>query len=84
MFLLCSQDRLDALARKQTMPRGKAKRFVAESTKDDFAARQLVDTGCAARQAMAMLKRRETAAIRSRPSGAAKKAPHRLARAVAR
>ncbi len=51
------KDRLDHLVREKTMPRGKAKRFVAESIKDDFAARQLVDTCYAARQAMAMLKR---------------------------
>jgi CRISPR-associated endonuclease Csn1 len=51
------KDRLDRLVREKTMPRGKAKRFVAESMKDDFAARQLNDTGYAARQALTMLKR---------------------------
>jgi CRISPR-associated endonuclease Csn1 len=51
------KDRLDGLVRDRTMPRGKAKRFVAESIEDDFADRQLVDTGYAAKQAMAMLKR---------------------------
>lgn len=49
--------RLDSLVREKSMPRGKAKRFVAESMKEDFAQRQLVDTGYAARQAMAMLNR---------------------------
>jgi CRISPR-associated endonuclease Csn1 len=39
------------------LPRGKVKRFVAETMPDDFAARQLVDTGYAARQAVALLKR---------------------------
>ena len=51
------KDRLDTLVREKSMPRGKAKRFVAESIKDDFAERQIVDTGYAARQALAMLKR---------------------------
>lgn len=39
------------------LPRGKVKRFLAEAMPDDFAARQLVDTGYAARQAVALLKR---------------------------
>jgi CRISPR-associated endonuclease Csn1 len=52
-----AKDRLDAMVREKAMPRGKAKRFVAETMKDDFAARQLVDTGYAARQARAMLQR---------------------------
>lgn len=38
-------------------PRGKVKRFLAESMPDDFTARQLVDTGYAAREAVALLKR---------------------------
>lgn len=38
-------------------PRGKVKRFLAETMPDDFANRQLVDTGYAARQAVAVLKR---------------------------
>jgi CRISPR-associated endonuclease Csn1 len=51
------KDRLDTMVRERTMPRGKAKRFVAETMKDDFTARQLVDTGYAARQARTMLQR---------------------------
>lgn len=39
------------------MPPGKVKRFLAAQLADDFAARQLVDTGYAARQAVALLKR---------------------------
>jgi CRISPR-associated endonuclease Csn1 len=39
------------------MPLGKVKRFLAESMPDDFANRQLTDTGYAARQAIAFLKR---------------------------
>lgn len=38
-------------------PRGKVRRFVAETRPDDFTARQLVDTGYAARQAVGLLKR---------------------------
>jgi CRISPR-associated endonuclease Csn1 len=38
-------------------PRGKVRRFLAEEMPDDFASRQLNDTGYAARQAMALLKR---------------------------
>lgn len=39
------------------MPPGKMKRFLAESMPDDFAARQLNDTGYAARQAVSFLQR---------------------------
>lgn len=39
------------------LPPGKVKRLLAESIPDDFAARQLVETGFAAREAMAQLKR---------------------------
>lgn len=39
------------------MQLGKVKRFLAESMPDDFASRQLNDTGYAARQAVAFLKR---------------------------
>jgi CRISPR-associated endonuclease Csn1 len=39
------------------MSPGKVKRFLAESMPDDFASRQLNDTGYAARQAVTMLKR---------------------------
>lgn len=39
------------------MPRGKIRRFLAESLPEDFASRQLNDTGFAARQAVAFLKR---------------------------
>lgn len=39
------------------MPLSKVKRFLAESMPDDFASRQLNDTGYAARQAVAFLKR---------------------------
>ena len=39
------------------MARGKVKRFLAESMPDDFASRQLNDTGYAARQAIALLNR---------------------------
>ena len=42
---------------KDRMTEGKAKRFCAEAMPDDFANRQLNDTGYAARQAMAFLKR---------------------------
>lgn len=38
-------------------PRGKVKRFLAETLPDDFANRQLTDTGYAAKQAVASLKR---------------------------
>lgn len=52
--------RLDAMVASKGgpgFPRGKVKRFLAEAMPDDFAARQLVDTGYAARQAVALLKR---------------------------
>ena len=39
------------------LPPGKIKRLLADSIPDDFAARQLVETGFAAREAMAQLKR---------------------------
>ncbi len=39
------------------MPQGKINRFLAQSIPDDFAARQLNDTGYAAREAVAFLKR---------------------------
>jgi CRISPR-associated endonuclease Csn1 len=39
------------------MSPGKVKRFLAETMPDDFASRQLNDTGYAARQAIAMLRR---------------------------
>ncbi len=39
------------------LPPGKIKRFLAERIPDDFAARQLVETGFAAREAMAQLKK---------------------------
>ena len=39
------------------MPPGKAKRFLAQAMPDDFASRQLNDTGFAARQAVGFLKR---------------------------
>jgi CRISPR-associated endonuclease Csn1 len=42
---------------RDNMPPGKVKRFIAEKIPDDFAARQLNDTGYAARQAIAFLKR---------------------------
>lgn len=38
-------------------PRGKVKRFLAETMPDDFTSRQLTDTGYAARQAVTLLKR---------------------------
>jgi len=38
-------------------PRGKVRRFVAEEIPKEFTARQLVDTGYAAKQAVALLKR---------------------------
>jgi CRISPR-associated endonuclease Csn1 len=49
--------RLDKLMGKDGMPPGKVKRFLAETLPDDFAARQLNDTGYAARQAKDMVKR---------------------------
>ncbi len=41
----------------QGMSHGKVKRFLAKAMPDDFATRQLNDTGYAARQALALLKR---------------------------
>lgn len=49
--------RLDKLMGKDGMPPGKVKRFLADKLPDDFAARQLADTGYAARQAKDMLKK---------------------------
>lgn len=52
--------RLDGMIASKGGPgftRGKVRRFVAEEMPDDFANRQLVDTGYAARQAVAMLRR---------------------------
>jgi len=53
--------RLDGLQAKRAggegMARGKVKRFVASTLPDDFAQRQLNDTGWAAREAVAFLKR---------------------------
>jgi CRISPR-associated endonuclease Csn1 len=52
--------RLDGMVAKkggEGMPAGKVKRFLAETMPEDFASRQLNDTGYAAREAMAMLKR---------------------------
>jgi CRISPR-associated endonuclease Csn1 len=49
--------RLDKLMGKDGMSIGKVKRFLAESMPDDFAARQLNDTGYAARQAIGLLKK---------------------------
>jgi CRISPR-associated endonuclease Csn1 len=51
------RERLGKLLEARTMPPGKVKRFLAESIPDDFAARQLTDTGYAARQAMEQLRR---------------------------
>lgn len=42
---------------KGGMPPGKVRRFLAKTMPDDFASRQLNDTGYAARQAVALLKR---------------------------
>lgn len=55
------KDRLDRLAAPKPgapgIPRGKVRRFLAETIPDDFQARQLNDTGYAARMAVASLKR---------------------------
>lgn len=51
------KDRLDKLIEAKTMRPGKVKHFLAETIPDDFVARQMVDTGYAARQAMAQLRR---------------------------
>lgn len=49
--------RLDKLMGRDGMSPGKVKRFLAEKLPDDFTARQLNDTGYAARQAMGFLKK---------------------------
>ena len=55
------KERLDKMRRggtgKGKMPLGKIKRFISSDLPDDFAARQLNDTGFAAREAVAFLKR---------------------------
>jgi CRISPR-associated endonuclease Csn1 len=54
------QNRLQGMAATKGgfgMSRGKIKRFLAERMPEDFASRQLNDTGYAARQAVAMLRR---------------------------
>ncbi len=55
------KERLDRMRRggtgKGRMPLGKIKRFISSDLPDDFAARQLNDTGFAAREAVAFLKR---------------------------
>ncbi|TVQ40179.1 MAG: type II CRISPR RNA-guided endonuclease Cas9 [Geminicoccaceae bacterium] len=55
------KDRLEGLTAKSKgaagLPPGKVKRMLAPSLDEDFTQRQLVDTGYAARQALAMLKR---------------------------
>ncbi len=52
-----AKDRVWKMTGADGMNLGKARRFCAESMPDDFAARQLNDTGYAARQAMEFLKR---------------------------
>jgi CRISPR-associated endonuclease Csn1 len=52
-----AKDRIWKMVGKGGMSPGKAKRFCAESMPDDFADRQLNDTGYAARQAAEFLKR---------------------------
>lgn len=55
------KDRLDRIAAKKPgapgLPRGKIRRFLAESIPEDFQSRQLNDTGYAARETVASLKR---------------------------
>lgn len=51
------KDRVWKMVGKEGMAPGKAKRFCAESMPEEFASRQLNDTGYAAREAMASLKR---------------------------
>ncbi len=55
------KERLDSMQAKKAgkggMPPGKIRRFLAKDLPDDFAARQLNDTGYAAREAIAFLKR---------------------------
>ncbi|MCL2714535.1 MAG: type II CRISPR RNA-guided endonuclease Cas9 [Alphaproteobacteria bacterium] len=50
-------DKMIAGKNSPGLPRGKVRRFLAETMPDDFANRQLTDTGYAARQAVALLKR---------------------------
>jgi len=52
-----AKDRVWKMHSKDGMNRGKANRFCAEAMPEDFASRQLNDTGYAARQAMEFLKR---------------------------
>lgn len=52
-----AKERVWKLVREGRWSAGKAKRFCAESMPDDFASRQLNDTGYAAREAAAFLKR---------------------------
>jgi len=51
------KERIWKMVGRDGMAPGKAKRFAAETMPDDFASRQLNDTGYAARQAIAFLKR---------------------------
>ncbi len=55
------KERLNRMQARRTgldgMPAGKVKRFLSRDLPDDFAARQLNDTGFAAREAIAFLKR---------------------------
>lgn len=52
-----AKERIFKMVGKDAMNRGKANRFCAETMPDDFASRQLNDTGYAARQAAEFLKR---------------------------
>lgn len=52
-----AKERIWKMVGKDGMTAGKARRFCAESMPDDFASRQLNDTGYAARQASEFLKR---------------------------
>jgi CRISPR-associated endonuclease Csn1 len=52
-----AKDRVWKIVGKDGLTAGKARRFCAESMPDDFASRQLDDTGYAARQAAEFLKR---------------------------
>ncbi len=54
---LAAKSRIQKMVGKDRMSEGKARRFCAESMPDDFANRQLNDTGYAARQALEFLKR---------------------------
>jgi CRISPR-associated endonuclease Csn1 len=55
---ICNRlDKLEAKKGGPGMPRGKIKRFLAEAIPEDFTARQLVDTGFAAREAIGFLRR---------------------------